>query len=467
MPLLSGEPAAETPARSSSPATPAAPQASPSQSTSTRPSDAGERTPPKEEVKAGKEDKQQEKKEDAQKKEEDKKAEDEKRKEEEQKKADKLKDDMKKLVWTKGDFKVVPYGTLWANTAWETSRTFPGNFTFYALSSEDNGEDAYYVDARSTRLGIDITGPRLWVCGACADTGGKVEFDFQGQALTENRGTVLLRHAYVEVKDDTYRLLAGQTWDVISPLYPGMLMYSVGWGGGNIGFRRPQFRAERFFAFSDTRLLTLQGSLNQSVFTPTDFPATDGVRGQPAGWPVVEGRVAMTLGQRGEGCQPIVFGVSSHFGEQLYDFSAPEPRNDVGRKTWSVNADVRIPITPRFGFQGEAFTGENLGPFLGGVIQGINPVTRETIRSTGGWAEVWYYWTCALHSHVGYGIDDPRDQDVPANGRTYNDFLFANIVWDLTKQFNIGVEFTSWDTHYRDLSPGESERFEFVVRYGF
>lgn len=411
------------------------------------------------------------------KKEGDKKTEDEKKKEEEEdkkkeeekkKEEDKLKEEMKKLVWTKGNFKIVPYGIVWANTAWETSRTFPGNFTFYALSSEDNGEDAYYVDARSTRLGIDVTGPQLWVCGDCADTGGKVEFDFQGQAMTENRGTVLLRHAYVEIKDDHYRLLAGQTWDVISPLLPNMLMYSVGWGGGNIGFRRPQFRAERYFAFSDELLLTLQGSVNQSVFTPTDFPAAPtGFRGQPAGWPVVEGRVATTLGQRGEGCQPIIFGISGHIGEQLYDFPAPDPRDDVGRKTWSVNADVRIPITPRFGVQGEIFTGENLGPFLGGIIQGINPVTREPIRSTGGWGEVWYYWNCSVHSHLGYGIDDPRDADVQPNGRIYNDFLFANIIWDLTKTFNIGFEFTSWDTRYRDLAPGESERFEFVVRYGF
>ena len=30
-----------------------------------------------------------------------------------------------------------------------------------------------------------------------------------------------------------FALLAGQTWDVISPLNPGMLMYSVGWDAGN------------------------------------------------------------------------------------------------------------------------------------------------------------------------------------------------------------------------------------------
>ena len=49
--------------------------------------------------------------------------------------------------------------------------------------------------------------------------------DFQNSVLTtENKATVLLRHAYAEVKDDDFRFLVGQTWDVISPLTPGMLM---------------------------------------------------------------------------------------------------------------------------------------------------------------------------------------------------------------------------------------------------
>ena len=60
--------------------------------------------------------------------------------------------------------------------------------------------------------------------------------------------------------------MAGQTWDVISPLNPGMLMYSVGWEAGNIGYRRAQLRAERYVALSDSQLLTLQGSINQNSF---------------------------------------------------------------------------------------------------------------------------------------------------------------------------------------------------------
>ncbi|HOA52858.1 MAG TPA: hypothetical protein PKI05_11435, partial [Thermogutta sp.] len=140
---------------------------------------------------------------------------------------DEIRAEMKKIAWTKGDIQIIPYGYLWATTAYESSRSQVGDYVLYVLSNTDQGESAWHVDAKSTRLGIDFVGPTLPNFGG-AQTGGKVEIDFQGQYQTENKGTVLLRHAYLEVKNEYFRLLAGQTWDVISPLLPGTIMYSVG-----------------------------------------------------------------------------------------------------------------------------------------------------------------------------------------------------------------------------------------------
>lgn len=375
---------------------------------------------------------------------------------------DELRAEMRKLAWTKGDFRVVPYGVLWFNMAYETERTVDGDYTLFVLSRDDEGEDAFHVNARATRLGIDVAGPSIPLLG-CAPSGGKVEIDFFGAfAGGENKPGVLLRHAYWEVKDERFRLLAGQTWDVISPLYPGTLMYSVGWGGGNIGYRRAQVRGERYLALSDTALLTVQGALAADLFSEL-APA---VGGDHAGWPVLEGRVGMTLGPRGKHCRPITFGVSAHIGEQDFDFAPGDPLDDATARTWSVNADLRIPITDRFGFQGEFFTGENLGAYLGGIIQGINTTTTEPIRATGGWFELWYDWTDRVHSHVGYGIDDPIDADV-TDGRIYNQFVFANVSRNLTDKFLVGFEYTSWRTLYDAKRPGESDRFAFVAKYGF
>jgi len=372
-----------------------------------------------------------------------------------------LRGEMKKLAWKKGNFSVVPYGILWGNTVYATQRTAPGSYTLFVRSASTASEDEFVIDARNTRIGIDVAGPRIRLLG-CAPSGGKVEVDFQNSVLsTENRATIMLRHAYAEVKNERFRLLVGQTWDVISPLCPGMLMYSVGWDAGNIGYRRAQVRGERFLAFSDISLLTVQASINQMVFE--DGTAT--IVGETADWPIVEGRVAWTIGQRGRGCRPITIGLSGHVGEEQFDHTILGP--NFRRQTWSGNLDLRVPITDRLGVQGEWFVGTNLGAFLGGIGQGINPVSLNAIRSTGGWCEIWYDWTPSLHSHVGYSVDDPNNNDIANGGKIYNQFYYGNLSYDLTKTCLVGVEVSSWKTLYAGDLPGNSVRCEFAVKYGF
>lgn len=374
---------------------------------------------------------------------------------------DEIRAEMKKLAWTKGDIQIIPYGYLWATTSYETLHSNIGDYTLYVFSPDDRPEGAWHVDGKSTRLGIDFVGPMLPRFG-CAQTGGKVELDFQGAFQTENRGTVLLRHAYVEVKNEYFRLLAGQTWDVISPLLPGTIMYSVGWGAGNIGYRRAQFRAERYYHFSDVLLVTTQASINADIASEI----AGNVVAEHAEWPVIEGRLGFTVGPRGPGEHPLEFGVSAHIGEQIFYLPGP-PVTEEDFRTWSFNVDVKFPITPRFGVQGEFFTGENLGAYLGGIIQGVNLARGNTIRATGGWVDAWYDWTDRLHSHVGYSIDDPFNQDLSPGQRSYNQFYFANITYDVTKKFILGFEVQQWKTNWVAKSPADSTRFEVMVRYGF
>ena len=382
---------------------------------------------------------------------------------------DEIRGEMKKLAWKKGDFSIVPYGWLWGNMVYATQRTSPGSYTLFVHSASTQPESEFIIDARNTRLGLDVAGPGIPFFN-CAPSGGKVEIDFQnmflgtnGIAGTENKSTILLRHAYAEVKNEDFRLLAGQTWDVISPLNPGMLMYSVGWDGGNIGYRRAQFRGERYLNFSDVSLVTAQLSLNQTIFEDS----TSFIKGEPPDWPIIEGRVAWTIGHRGKGDLPITVGVSGHIGEEQFDFAGIPAATNFRRRTWSGNVDFRYPFTEQLGFQAEAFTGENLGAFLGGIGQGVDPIGLNTIRSSGGWCEIWYDWTPALHSHVGYSVDDPFNQDVGAGGKTYNQFYWGSLVYDLTKQFLVGMEVSSWKTIYNGLLPGDSVRCEFVAKYGF
>ena len=60
--------------------------------------------------------------------------------------------------------------------------------------------------------------------------------------------------------------------------------------------------------------MTAQLSINQIVFPDTMTPAAT-LTGEPSNWPIIEGRVAWTVGHRGAGCLPITVGVSGHIGE--------------------------------------------------------------------------------------------------------------------------------------------------------
>ena len=335
---------------------------------------------------------------------------------------DELKLELRTLAWSKGDYSIVPYGILWANLVEESGRTYPGNYPLYVARPRSDANDDCYIDARSTRLGFDVLGPQI-ACLDNAQSGGKIEFDFQRQIDVENKASVLLRHAYVEVKNDEFRLLFGQTWDVISPLCPGVLFYSVGWDAGNIGYRRPQLRGERFLTFSDTVAMVAQGSLN--TIAPSRH---DGNRHNlhctAVGMARPGGTHRLALRTAPPGWFPWEFGVSSHVGELIYDFhkNAAEGPFDftalgVPRETWSLNADIRMPFGPRFGVQGELFMGQNLGSFLGGVGQTVDVTSYtdssgvlhyasgDSIRSRGGWVNAWYNWTPRLHTHVGYSVE--------------------------------------------------------------
>ncbi len=383
---------------------------------------------------------------------------------------------------------VKPYGALWVDMLYSTSRTNPGTYTLFVLSGEEQGEDAFAVDGRRSRFGMNLAGPGLpdW---ADSTTAGRVEIDFQGSFVNENRAGVLLRLAYLEVKDSEWRLLAGQAEDVISPLTPSTINYAAGYNAGNIGFRRAQFRAERQWLGPEGGGFTLQASLNQDVVT--DFPTDPGIRRETAGWPVCEGRMQWAAGPAragpgGQRISPLKVGISGHIGESGFDFltvgpppTLLPPEDDARFITWSVNLDVEWRPADWWRVRGELFRGANLSSYLGGIGQGVCPCRRVSIRGTGGWVELGWDWSPCWHSNLGIGIDDPQNRDSLV-GRIQNHSIYTNVLVDLSPQLTTGLEIAVWRTLYHDLragqipdsllvpdAPGEAVTLDWMVKYAF
>lgn len=398
--------------------------------------------------------------------------------------ADELDAAIEKAGWSKGGFKIVPYGILWGDMIYASSRQFPGRFILWIDSEETQGEDSFQIEARYTRVGLDVKGPTVDVFGGMAG-GGKVEVDFLGNFTTENQPDVRVRHAYYEAKNESARILVGQTWDLISPLLPNTVNFSVLWAAGNIGFRRAQFRLERYIPLSGDVTWELQGALAQNVIQDfTSGTSSVGVTRETGDWPMIQARTGLRFG--GGRPNPIAIGVSGHIGETGFDFAGGHPANpglaaqdDARFRSWSFNVDAKIPLTDRCGVHGEFFTGENLSNELGGILQGVCPCLRVPIRATGGWGEIWFDVTPKVHTHLGYGVDDPNNAD-SLIGRTSNSVVYSNVFLDCTKQLTTGLEVSYWRTNYHNRTsepgftpiasptlPGDAVAIDWTVRYKF
>jgi hypothetical protein len=98
----------------------------------------------------------------------------------------------------------------------------------------------FSMHPRLTRFGVDYSGPSVPGLGD-ADLSGKLELDFENGG-SESRQIVRIRHTYLQLKKDDLTILAAQTWDVFSPLFPTVDNDTLLWNAGNVGDRRPQFR---------------------------------------------------------------------------------------------------------------------------------------------------------------------------------------------------------------------------------
>lgn len=87
----------------------------------------------------------------------------------------------------------------------------------------------------------------------------------------------------------------------------------------------------------------------------------------------------------------------------------------------------------------------------GGILQIINPITLQPVRSTGGWCDFRIQWTKRFRSALGMGIDDPANSTVRDGLPNRNAFVFGNLIWDLTDYSEVGFEIAQWDTDYQPV----------------
>ena len=296
---------------------------------------------------------------------------------------------------------------------------------------------------------------------------------FDASVLADQNG-FLLQQSYGELFNDHWRFAAGLQFDVFAPGLPTVLPFSYLGGSGSPGnCIRGQIRVEHFADVGSASQLTLQGALSQPLNTAV---TPDIILDEDNGSPNVEGRIGFGLGkpvpiglltQR-----PVEVGVSGLVGELRRTAVPPDPPRRVVSDVWGAAVDFRVNVAGSFGFRGEVYTGQALGNYNGAILQSLDAVTWNAIRTTGGFVEGFFYLTPMLRIDAGYGIDDPNDDDMTAVpnslfGRTFNSTLYGNMLWNLDKTFRIAFEGTYRKTDYKEPTNLPNEGFGFHTQFAW
>jgi hypothetical protein len=336
---------------------------------------------------------------------------------------------------------------------------FPGSPTGQATNTFD-------LHARQSSINALWTGPEMSGFTPAAEI---LALFFNDNISTDNYG-LLLYYAYAELKSDEMRFAAGLQRDIFNPVGPTILPISFLYGSGNAGSYRGQVRFERYIHYDDGSQWTFQAGLSEPISTLVVDSVKDPLV-EDNGWPNVEARLAFGAGERqefmgGRKQRPIEFGVSGVVGQiRITKVSpgAPGPDRTVDDVS-GLGCDLQCALTDRLGMKGELFVGQTLGEYNAGVLQNYNTENFRPIRTSGGYAEVYYYLSQRVHLHSGYGIDSPVSRDLAAGQIASNQTFFNTFLLDVSQSFQIGVEVDYRRTRY--ISPAlDADGFLFMNQF--
>lgn len=366
--------------------------------------------------------------------------------------------------------------------------SFPDGTTRRAGSIGDT-----ILTARQSILGVQVS-PKTTSSGW--NPSGLVEIDFFGSrpvdATLQSQNRVFnqprLRRGYLQLDKGDWRIVAGQDKAILAPLDPISLSHvaiPLGATAGDLWAWLPQVRVENRHKFGGSTLLVQAGILrpsfgdsrlaDQAALNGSAVDALFSGNGERGRQPAYEARVALSHPFAG---RTATVGVSGHYGRE-------QVGADKGIDSSAVAVDVTLPIVKYLIFRGEGFTGTNLVPFGGGVLQGVGfipaagatPAQFRKISAVGGWAELISPVTAKDILYAGAGTDDPRDRTLlPGSNRSKNTFVWASYFRKLAPDVTAAFEWSFWDFRTRtfngaNLGPratsGRGNVYNIAIAYQF
>jgi len=345
-------------------------------------------------------------------------------------------------VWSKYNMRL--YGRIKVDLNYDTAE-FKKYNDFIGVVKEDAPNDSVNFNPRDTRFGFEASHTDgNWTAN------GRFEIDFYGT----NSGSNLIprmRLGYVDLANNSSgaSLRAGQDWIPVAQQNPATIDFGVLTAAGNLWWRVPQVTLRQ--KLGDVELL-----LSAMKHRRTD---TDEEERMP--WALA--RVAYNFGDGNL--------VALGGGYQSNEYG--QTGKDIDRSLVALEFKLNLgPVLLKAeGFWGEALDKDFLRYDMG--VNASDPNNPKEIEAIGGFISLTANAADDLTISAGYGIDDPKNDDMKTMRGTLgdrqftrNDTAFVNGWYKVTKGVKVGAEVMYVNTERFDKTD-EGMRYTLSTLYSF
>jgi len=314
----------------------------------------------------------------------------------------------------------------------------------YVMPETGASDAEVSLHPRLSRLGLSVDD---WEVSERWTGQGQLEVDFQDGG-DGTLATMRLRHAYVALtRREKLEVLVGQTWDLISPLFPSANNDSLMWDAGNTGGFRPQLRVS---LMPSDKVRVAVAAAATGAIDHQDADQDGHLDGTAAGLPM--GQALIEYRTRAGSKVPLRLGVWGHLAREELSTGEEVP-------SWSVGGHLFAPIGPRNVVMIEGYRGRNLDDIGGGIGQGYSTSRGRGIDAGGGWIEVATVLTRRHMFAVGESFDMVQAADVDMGERIANLVGYGVIRYKPHDSVQLGFEYSHWITRYKDAPSGNANRY--------
>ena len=376
--------------------------------------------------------------------------------------------------------KITPYGYLVFEAVHNTHGTEADIYADWVKppSSYDYDTHTTVFSMQDSILGLQFETPEAhsgWTFT------GRAEFDLAGDHA--NDYAFRWRHLYINAEHESgWAILFGQTWHLWKIVTPSEIDGAWMENAGHPYRRSPQIRVTKKIEWDDSSLEIRAGIVKNGpgMGGDRDFDGTQD--NSASAWPLVEAALvydhdASWQDEKDYGGKRWLIGVGGMYGRDksrnIYATDADGNwilgENDEYDSSMGLIA-AQIPFGD-FTLTGQFFGGQNLGGVQAGIGQRVGYDAfgnGQAVRTVGGFIDLGYRLNDDWSFAIGYGFDDPMDEDAAlAEGRLFNDRAYIDVFYQLTDNLKLAFEYGRLTTDWYLDGHAYSDRFQFSAFFDF